>query len=240
MTSALILAAGLGTRLAPFTTSRPKVLVEVGGRPILGRLIAACAEAGLTDALVVTGHLSERIADWLGRNAQPIPVRTVYNAAFDSLGNAWSVAVAKEALRGRDFVKLDGDLVLEASILADLNRYPGSALALDTRADLDQEAMKARAASGRITALGKWIPVSEAAGESIGVERICAADAPAVFEALEAIVKTKPNAYYEDAYHQLIEAGRLALAAHDIGDRLWTEIDSPADLGRARALFEGD
>lgn len=240
MTSALILAAGLGTRLAPFTNARPKALVEVGGWPILGRLVAACAEAGLTDALVVTGHLSERIADWLARNAQPIPVRTVYNAAFDSMGNAWSVAVAKDALSGRDFVKLDGDLVLEASIIAGLNQHAGSALALDTRADLDGEAMKASATGGRITALGKWIALADAAGESIGVERICAADAPAVFDALETIVKTQPNAYYEDAYHQLIQNGRLELAAHDIGDGLWTEIDSPADLGRARALFEHD
>ncbi len=237
MTSALILAAGLGTRLMPLTKDRPKALVEVAGRPLLAGLIQACAVAGLDDVVVVTGCLHERIDRWLADTPQPLAVRTVFNEAYATLGNAWSVAVARDALDGRSFVKLDGDLVLDPTILAGLCRHPRSACALDMRAHLDEEAMKATVSDGRVSGLGKWIASADAAGESIGVERIAKTDAPKVFDALARIVKTKPDAYYEDAYHQLIEAGEWALTAHDIGGARWSEIDCRADLERARELF---
>jgi choline kinase len=237
MTSALILAAGMGTRLMPLTKDRPKTLVDVAGRPLLGGIIHACAAAGVDEVVVVTGCLHEHIDRWLAHESQPLPVRTVFNAKFDELGNAWSVAVAREMLEGADFVKLDGDLVLDPEILAGLCRHERSALALDTRAELDEEAMKASADGGLVTGLGKWIASADASGESIGVERIANTDAPAIFDALEKIVETRPNAYYEDAYHQLIIDGELELAVHDIGTARWTEIDCAADLDRARSMF---
>lgn len=221
----------------PLTKDRPKALVEVNGQPLLAGLINACHTAGLDDIVVVTGCLHEVIEGWLTANEQPLPVRTVFNDAFDRLGNAWSVAVARGALEGRDFVKLDGDLVLDAVILSGLLAHPGSAVAIDTRADLDEEAMKATAEHGRVTGFGKWIAAADACGESIGVEKITGDDAAAVFDGLERIVDTSPNAYYEDAYHQLIGDGGLHMAVHDIETARWTEIDCAADLDRARRMF---
>lgn len=227
----------MGTRLLPLTENLPKALVEVAGQPLLGGLIDACATAGIREVVVVTGCLHRHIDRWLESASLPLPVRTVFNEAFETLGNAWSVAVARNELEGHDFVKLDGDLVLDPAIVSGLCQCEGSATALDMRADLDDEAMKASGHAGRVTGLGKWIAAGDACGESIGVERIAESDAATVFDALERIVKTTPNAYYEDAYHQLITAGELELGAYDIGKARWTEIDCLADLERARRLF---
>lgn len=58
---AMILAAGLGTRLRPFTDSRPKALVEVAGRPMLSWVIARLGQQGFTDIIINAHHFSEQI-----------------------------------------------------------------------------------------------------------------------------------------------------------------------------------
>ena len=99
--------------------------------------------------------------------------------------------------------------------------------------------MKVAIEGDRITALGKWLEVGTARAESIGVERIAATDAPNVFDAIERLVTTiRPDAYYEDAYHQLVASG-WHLKPHDVGDARWIEIDDAEDLRRAEDAFGG-
>ncbi len=62
---AMVFAAGLGTRLRPLTDRAPKALVEVGGVPMLGRVLRRLAEAGVTEAVVNAHHFSGKIADYL-------------------------------------------------------------------------------------------------------------------------------------------------------------------------------
>ncbi|MFI4984070.1 MAG: nucleotidyltransferase family protein [Rickettsiales bacterium] len=64
-TTALILAAGFGTRLRPLTENTPKALIEVGGVPMLGRVIAMLEEAGIKDIIVNTHYLAPQINDFL-------------------------------------------------------------------------------------------------------------------------------------------------------------------------------
>jgi choline kinase len=237
-TSAVILAAGSGTRLMPRTADRPKALVELGGRAILGRLLEACAAATIQHAVVVTGYYARAVEDWLAREDLPLAVDTVYNEAFARYGNAWSLWTAAERLAGRDFVKLDGDLLLDPVLLPRLIAAEApSAILIDRDVTLDAEAMKATLEAGRVTALGKWLDVAASAGESIGVEKIAASDAPRLFETIERMVKSDGagDAYYEDAYHRMVERG-WQLGAVAVDGAAWTEIDDERDLERAAAM----
>jgi len=67
----MVLAAGLGTRLHPVTLSRPKALVEVGGKTLLDHALDRLAEAGVADAVVNTHHLADRIARHLASRTWP-------------------------------------------------------------------------------------------------------------------------------------------------------------------------
>lgn len=62
---ALIFAAGIGSRLKPWTDSHPKALVEVGGKPMLGRVIEKMINAGIRDIIVNVHHFADQIIDFL-------------------------------------------------------------------------------------------------------------------------------------------------------------------------------
>lgn len=236
----LFLAAGLGSRLMPITADKPKALVEVGGETMLDRLVHQCIERGMTEAVVVTGHGHEAVERWREAAALPIPVTLVYNPQFDTLGNAHSVFVARDVLRGRDFVKFDADIVLDGRILdllLDPTKGAESCIVLDSDGAVDEEAMKAKTDSaGWVVAMGKWLSLREAAGESIGVEKIAAADADAFFEAIEQVVHVegRGHVYYEDVYHRMVGDGWRLGAVH-LGGLGWGEIDTPADFDAVAA-----
>ncbi len=241
--TALILAAGVGSRLRPLTDHMPKALVEVAAVPLLQRLLEGCARAGLSRAVVVTGYKHDLLARWLDDCDSGISTTAVFNADYATINNAHSVLVAREALAGAGFVKLDGDLLLPGfELLERLLAQPSASAALiDTSAQLDEEAMKAKLdASSRVLALGKWISLDEAAGESIGVEKIAAGDAELLFNTIELLVhdQKQHDAYYEDAYHHMIEQHGWTLGGCDTSGSIWAEIDDHADLERAEALLE--
>ncbi|HHH10836.1 MAG TPA: phosphocholine cytidylyltransferase family protein [Sorangium sp.] len=236
---AVILAAGLGTRLLPLTADRPKALVEVAGTALLRRLLDSCEAAGLREAVVITGHRRGQLERWLQAYDGSLRLRTVHNEAYDTLGNAWSLYCARAAVGGDGFIKLDGDLLLDSSIVTRLRQRPGSAIVLDRSVTLDAEAMKAAVdRSGRVQQMGKWLPLTEAHGESIGVEKIAADDYERVFAGIRRRVKGQGegDAYYEDVYHALIAAG-WHLDSYDCSGAFWCEVDDSRDLARAEAAL---
>lgn len=66
----MIFAAGLGTRLKPFTLDHPKALVEVGGVPMLGRVIERMKSVGITEIIVNAYHFADQIIDYIGSNSR--------------------------------------------------------------------------------------------------------------------------------------------------------------------------
>ncbi len=82
ITTAVLLAAGTGTRLQPLTLDAPKCLTEVGGIPILQRLIENLREQGFKRLVIVTGHLRDRIEEYLELHAADLQIDYVFNPDY--------------------------------------------------------------------------------------------------------------------------------------------------------------
>ena len=238
---AVVLAAGLGSRLRPATVDCPKTLIEVGpqGETVLEFLAQQCLKAGMSELLIVTGHGHDQVERYLARWQSPLPIRTVFNPDYARMNNARSLMIARPHINNRTFVKFDGDLVLHRDILPRLMAArQRSAIILDDKAKLTAEDMKANIDrnTGRVLEFGKWLPNS-ASGLSIGVERIAAEDSPVVFGALEQMIDVdhEVDGYYEDAYHRVLDHG-LWLGHVTTGGLPWIEIDTPEELADACAL----
>jgi NDP-sugar pyrophosphorylase family protein len=109
---AVVLAAGRGTRLGALAADTPKPLLEIGGRPLLFRTLEGLAAAGIERAVIVVGHLRERVLEALA--ASPVPGLTVQFVTQERLeGTARAVALARPLLAPGPFLATWGDIFVE-------------------------------------------------------------------------------------------------------------------------------
>ena len=235
--AAVILAAGIGSRLRPLTDDRPKALVSVGGRTILARAIDALVDVGVEKLVIATGHREDAIVRAVS-NA-PIEVVLRPNKEYATTQNSVSLALCRDALEGHAFFRLDGDVLFDREILSRLSVVDAPLVAaVDRERTLDAEAMKVRLDENaeRVVAFGKGIALADSGGESIGIERVDAETSTALFDGLDrARLGGETHLYYEDVYSRLIDAG-LRVGVADVSGLRWCEIDCEEDLAHAERL----
>lgn len=235
---AVLLVAGVGSRLRPLTDDRPKALMDVGGETILGRAMRLLAEHGVAHVVLATGYRQDAIARAVEGSA--VRVTSCHNPDFAHTQNAVSLALCRAALPpGVGWFKLDGDVVFEPEVLARLDASPAPlAVAVDAGRPPDAEAMKVELGPDRrILRFGKSLGPSSAAAESIGIERIGPSGSERIWSALEgARAAGRHTLYYEDVYSELVAGGALHAEAVPVDDLPWTEVDTIDDLARAREL----
>lgn len=246
---AIIVAAGVGRRLKPYTDDRPKCLVEIGGRTILERQIDAYRAAGVGEVVIVRGYQKDRI--------QVPGARYFENPDFLRNNILLSLFCAEPAMDD-EFLFSYSDIVFAAeAVRAALDAGGDYALVIDRRwreayvgrfAHPVEEAEVARIEEGRVTRVGKrTVPPDEAAGEFIGLAHFSRPGAQAMrarFHARHAELSGRPYgtaarfevAYLTDLLNDLIDSGESMRPAFIDGG--WREIDTVEDLERARALFE--
>jgi choline kinase len=239
-TAAVILVAGVGSRLRPITDDRPKALVDLGGETILGRAVRLLASYGVRKIILATGYREDAVK--AAMQGAPVAVEYCRNAEFDRTQNSVSLALCRAAVGSDAFFKLDGDVVFQRQVLERLDESSAPlSVAVDAGRLLDAEAMKVSVAGSNILAFGKGISLEKSAGESIGIERIASSHGATLFDALErTIAGGETGLYYEDVYSQLIAEGALRAEAVAVRDLPWTEVDDFADLERARALVRAE
>ena len=235
--AAVILVAGIGSRLRPITDTRPKALAPVGDDTILGRAVRLLLEFGVSRLVLATGYREDAVRAALGG----LTCEVVYcpNPRFESTQNSVSLALCRDAVAGRSFFKLDGDVVFDPEVLTRIAALPAElSVGVDSARKLDAEAMKVVVEDGTIRRFGKGVPLAQSHGESIGIERIAASASDKLFTALDERVNAGvTNLYYEDVYSEMIERGQLAAQVADVSGLRWTEVDTFEDLEAARRLF---
>jgi len=236
----LVLAAGAGRRLRPYTDQLPKALVPVDGETtILDIALRNLAAAGLADVTVVVGYAADAV-ERLRRDLEArhgVRLTLVHNDRAEEWNNAYSLWLARDAFADGALL-VNGDTVhpvsVEKTLLA--ARGPEVLLAVDDVKKLADEEMKVVFAdTGRLTKISKLMDPDDAHGEYIGATLIEPRAAAGLAQALEATWRRDPHLYYEDGYQEYADRGGEVRGA-PIGDVDWVEVDSHADLDRAREI----
>ena len=116
ITTALLLAAGAGTRLQPLTDDCPKCLTEVRGVPILGRLVSCLLAQGFDRLVVVVGYRDEQIRDYLASHAFGLTVDFIDCREYAATNNIYSLWQARDHIQ-EPFVLIESDLVFDSHLL---------------------------------------------------------------------------------------------------------------------------
>ncbi len=237
---AIILAAGVGSRIRPLTDDCPKSLLIVEGIPILERMIRNCQNCGISEFIIVVGYLEERIRRFVKDTFPELQVTFVVNDRYTETNTGYSLMLAVQAVGNTSFIKFDADLVFDPEILRRLIASDfQNALCIDRDIQLDAEEVKVIVDDqSLVLQASKSIDPKIAHGESIGIEKICAATAKLLFAELMLMMGQSGHLqdYYEAAYEWLMTRG-TEFRALDITGLDWTEIDTHDDFAAANRIF---
>lgn len=237
---AIILAAGIGSRIRPLTDNCPKSLLKIGDYTILQMMLSHLQSSGINDVVIVLGYLQQKIKDYVAINFSEINVQFVTNEHYKVTNTGYSLMLTEPFVENCDFIKFDADVVFEQTILNKLiaSEYK-NVLCIDKDINLDAEEIKVIIdEQGKVLKASKDVAPKDAIGESIGIEKINHETARLLFSELKLMMKDKANhqAYYEAAYERLIDKG-TAFNTLDITGHKWTEIDTLADFDLAKSIF---
>jgi L-glutamine-phosphate cytidylyltransferase len=231
--NAIVLAAGVGRRLAPLTDTTHKCLLPVAGRPLLARMLEALAGAGVRETALVVGHCADQVRALAGERFRGMAIRHVDNPDY-ARGSVLSLRAARHLLVGPTLV-MDADVLFAREVLDRLVRSDApTALLLDRGFADTGEEQKAFAVGERVVALSKKVVPArwDTVGESVGFFKFGPSEAPELVRMLEKVSAEGTGLEeYEEAIHRLSHRRRIGWV--DVTGLPWTEIDFVEDLHRA-------
>ncbi len=115
---AIILTAGEGTRMRPLTVTKPKTMLQVGGKPILQYNVESLRDAGIKDITMVVGYREEIIRDHFG-NGTDFGVNINYVTQKERLGTAHAIGSTMGTVEG-NFIILNGDIIVDPILIKDI------------------------------------------------------------------------------------------------------------------------
>jgi len=233
--TAVLLAAGVSSRLRPLTDATPKSLLPVGGKPLLQRALEILQGSGVQRCIIVTGYLHEMLEAFVRSLTLSFEITFVHNPFFSSTNNNYSLWLSHAALNGDAMLLLDADILFDQRILRRLLESPHvNALVMRRSNELGHEEIKVELNShDRVVRIGKEVEPQQAAGESLGIEKFSATTAQKLFETLGR--RKHRNEFYEASFQEIIDAG-TEIYTVESGGFPCMEIDTPEDYALADRL----
>lgn len=227
----------MASRLRPLTLHTPKSLLTIDGKSLLQRSMDALIQNGIKDFVIVTGYLHEKIEAFVKEQyADTISVKFIYNNVYDSTNNIYSLWLARLEAEGEDFLLLDSDLLYDPQIITEVMANKAANVLTLIKHDLGEEEMKVVTdADGVIKEISKTCNPSDAAGESLGIEKIGKKYSAALYKELEVMMNTEhlENKFYELAFERLIPQGHTYNVL-DVSHLFSCELDTVEDFENAK------
>ena len=237
ITTALLLAAGTGSRLFPLTQNAPKCLTLVNDKSILERLINNLKSQGFKRLVIVTGHEHKCITDFLGDKSGDICIEYVHSPLYKTTNNIYSLWMARNIIN-EPFVLFESDLVLNSALLDDMMYPDRMAVALmqpwlnGTTVSVNEANMVTKFQKGTTESY------SDIRYKTVNIYSFSLLSWQAIVKQLnQFITEGSVNCYYETVFAEMIDNKSLVFESVSFDHKPWYEIDTLKDLANAELLF---
>ena len=245
---AVILAAGVGGRMAPLTEACHKTLLMVGGQTILGRILGSLERRGVCDVTIVTGYRADDIHAFVAGSFSHLSVTFVHNERYAETNNIYSAALAFADGNSCDeeTLLIESDLVFQPAVLDLLIDSPHPNVALVDRFGQGMD--------GTVVAINDdqrirdVIPLANQAKgfdysnvyKTLNMYKFSKAFMEGPFPRLlqHCASSIDDGIYYELIIGMVVYLNREHLWAEVVGPQSWAEVDDPNDLRVARLLMQ--
>jgi choline kinase len=228
---AVILAAGLGSRIRPAHPDAPKGFIEIGGQAIIRRSIQLLLESGVQRVVIVCGHLAEHY-EQLSKEFPKI--QTIRNERYAESGSMHSLWCARGLVKG-PFLLLESDLVYERRALVTLQDLERDNAILLSGMTNSGDEVYVEVKDGRVCRMSKQAQeLNSIGGELVGISTIAEDEFEAMSRFSETWFRDKDlKLEYERCINGIIENG-FPVYYEKLDDLIWAEIDDADHLTRVR------
>jgi choline kinase len=235
--TALLLAAGTGSRLQPLTNDAPKCLSEINGIAILERLVDGLCSNGFRRLVVVVGYMEDCVREFLDRRTEDLEIEYVSNPDYATTNNLYSLWLARAAIN-EPFLLVESDVLFDASLLE--NMLQPNKIAVSVMQDWMNGTTVTVDALHQVSAfqLGDSDATSSVAHKTVNIYSLTMDSWARITTRLsEHIADGQMNEYYETVFAEMVADRSLSLEAVPFDDGRWYEVDTLADLHEAELIF---
>ncbi|MFX0021110.1 MAG: bifunctional sugar-1-phosphate nucleotidylyltransferase/acetyltransferase [Candidatus Hermodarchaeota archaeon] len=241
---AVILTAGEGKRLRPITSSRPKPMIPLLGKPLLEHTILGLKKVGINQFLLIVGYKQEIIREHFENISNQLDVKIDYITQEEYLGTAHAAGYAKDFIKDEDFLMMYGDLFVDPEIFKIViqkyreQEYEGLIALLEVENPQDFGIIKLNSEELVEEIIEKPLPTQNAGNlANAGIYLF----KPTIFKAIEKTPKSIRNEYeFTDSMQILIKEFGGRIVGVNINKYFWNDIGLPWQLFEAnKFLLDG-
>lgn len=227
---AVILAAGLGSRISAASGGHPKCLLSIEGRTILDMQLAGLDRAGISEIAIVVGYRADEIVRHVAkRHAGKVDrIEIITNDRFRTTNNMYSLWLARPWVGPDAFVCLNADVLCDPDLLV-AARSAGGDICLLVDPEYHEETTKVRIEGRRVVELRKSLSREDYSATFANLATFSPGGARRLFDEAEALfAKGEWNVFFNDVIGRLAARG-VAVGYADTRGLAWSEVDDPAD-----------
>ncbi len=235
VSTALLLAAGTGSRLAPLTDRAPKCLVDVNEISILERLIHSLQEHNFKRLVIVVGHQAQCIRSFLGTRAGGMDIEYVTSPLYKTTNNIYSLWLARKVIN-EPFLLIESDIVFDSEMLTDMLQPDRMAVAR-LKPWMDGTTVTINKSQEVEAFYGGAHKRHDGHYKTVNIYSLSAITWKLVHERLDHHISANMmNGYYETVFADLVKESCISFAPVFFDSSRWYEIDNMTDLRAAEQM----